>query len=95
MLTLKKSLERCQESKWEHKFCISKDREIAVMAPYSCIMLNFFLFPLSITEVQALACVTPDPFSLLFNDFSIFSAVFFYAEICFLCKMGHILRRYM
>lgn len=41
------------------------------MAPWSCIMLNYFLFPLSITEAQVLACV--NPFSLLFYGFLIYS----------------------
>lgn len=41
------------------------------MAPWSCSMLNYFLFPLSITEAQVLACV--NPFSLLFYGFLIYS----------------------
>lgn len=53
-------------------------------------MLNYFLFPLSIAEAQVVACVNPEPFSLLFYAFSICSAMFFCAEICYLCKTGHV-----
>lgn len=41
---LKKPLERCQESKWEHKFCILKDREIIRDGPTVLHYVELFPF---------------------------------------------------
>lgn len=82
--TVKESLEKCQDSKWEQKFCISKGREVSRDGPG---VLHYVeLFPLSITEAQVTVCVSPAPFSHLFYGFSIFSALFSCAEICCLCE---------
>lgn len=79
-------LKMFRESKWEHKFCISKGRN----GPIVLHRVELLLF--SSVHYRS-ACVNPDPFSFLFYGFSIFSAIFFYAEICCLCKMGHVFLR--
>lgn len=82
--TVKESLEKCQDSKWEQRFCISKRREVSRDGPGVLYYVELFL--LSITETQGTAFVNPIPFSHLFYGFSIFSALFSCRETCCLCK---------
>lgn len=88
--TVKESLEKCQDSKWEQKFCISKGREVNRDALESCVMLNYFLCPfqrhreqLVWTQLHSLTCFM----------------AFQYSQPCFplqesvACVKGHIFPR--
>lgn len=77
--TVKESLEKCQDSKWEQRFCISKRRKSAGMALESCIMLNYFFCLLQRHKEQLLWTQ--------FHSLTCFMA-FQYSQPCFPVDVG-------